>query len=81
MSGYDEFEFGHPIATEEATVDFNPIEVQKHLKGASYPASKEDLASLAESNGAPNELVDQLRNAERDEFSGPDDVQESLKRS
>jgi len=62
-------------------VDFNPIEVQKHLKGVSYPASKEDLASAAESNGAPKELVEQLRSADRDESSGPDDVQETLKRS
>lgn len=62
-------------------MDFNPIEVQKHLKGVNYPASKEDLASTAESNGAPKELVDQLRNMDRDEFSGPDDVQEALKRS
>lgn len=62
-------------------MDFNPIEVQKHLKGVSYPASKEDLASAAESNGAPKELVEQLRSANCDGFSGPDDVQETLKRS
>lgn len=62
-------------------MDFNPIEVQKHLKGVSYPASKEDLASAAEDNDAPKELVEQLRNADRDEFSGPDDVQAALKRS
>lgn len=61
-------------------MDFTPIEVQKHPKGVSYPASKEDFASAAESNGAPNELIEQPRNANRDEFSGPDDVQEALKR-
>ena len=34
---------------------------QKHLKGADYPASGEELASLAERNNAPDELVEQLR--------------------
>lgn len=62
-------------------MDFNPIEVQKHLKGINYPASKEDLASTAESNNAPGDLVEQLRNLPDQQFSGPDDVQEALKRS
>jgi hypothetical protein len=62
-------------------MDFNPIDVQKNLKGVDYPASKEDLASTAESNNAPQELIDQLRNLDQDEFSGPDDVQAALKRS
>lgn len=62
-------------------MDFNPIEVQKHLKGASYPASKEDLASTAESNGAPDDLVERLSNLPDQEYTGPDDVQEALKRS
>ena len=62
-------------------MDFNPIEVQKHLKGVNYPAGKEDLASTAESNNAPDALVERLRNLPDQTFSGPDDVQEALKRS
>ncbi len=62
-------------------MDFNPIDVQKHLKGVSYPASGEDLASAARSNDAPGELVDKLRSFGDEEFSGPDDVQAALKRS
>ena len=56
----------------------NPIEVQKHLKGMSYPASKDDLVSTAEQNGADEELLEQLRTSSRDEFTGPDDVMEAL---
>ena len=56
----------------------NPIEVQKHLKGMRYPASKEDLVSTAEQNGADEDLLEQLRSADRDEFTGPDDVMEAL---
>ena len=56
----------------------NPIEVQKHLKGMSYPASKDDLVSTAERNGAGDELLEQLRVMGRDNFDGPDEVMEAL---
>ncbi len=59
----------------------NPIEVQKHLKGMSYPARKDDLVSTAQKNGADEELLRELREMQRDEFDGPDDVMEALKRS
>ncbi len=56
----------------------NPIEVQKHLKGASYPASKSDLVETAKGNGAPDDLVEAINNADTDEFSGPDQVMKAL---
>jgi Protein of unknown function (DUF2795) len=57
----------------------NPIEVQKHLKGMSYPASKDELVSTAEDNGADDELMEQLRGVSKTQFTGPDDVMEALK--
>ena len=59
-------------------MDVNPIELQKHLKGVDYPASREDLVSAAESNGAPDELVRALRSAKQDSFDGPTAVQSAL---
>jgi hypothetical protein len=59
-------------------MDVNPIELQKHLKGVDYPASKDDLVSKAESNGAPSELLDALRSANKDSFDGPTAVQSAL---
>jgi hypothetical protein len=59
-------------------MDVNPIEVQKALKGADYPASKEQLIQTAESNNAPTEIVEELRAAPQDEFDGPDQVQRAL---
>jgi hypothetical protein len=59
-------------------MDVNPIELQKHLKGVDYPASKDDLISTAESNGAPDELVEALRSADKDSFDGPTAVQSAL---
>jgi hypothetical protein len=59
-------------------MDVNPIELQKYLKGVEYPASKDDLVNTAESNGAPSEIVDALRNASQDSFDGPSGVQKAL---
>jgi hypothetical protein len=59
-------------------MDVNPIELQKHLKGVDYPASKDDLVSAAESNGAPDEVVDALRSTDKDRFDGPTAVQSAL---
>lgn len=56
----------------------NPIELQKALKGADYPASRDDLVSLAKDNGADNSLVEQLSNAGSRRFDGPDDVQKAV---
>ncbi len=62
-------------------MDFNPVDVQKNLKGADYPASGEELASTAESNDAPDDLIEQLRSLGDENFSGPDQVMAALKRS
>jgi hypothetical protein len=59
----------------------NPIEVQKHLKGMNYPASRDDLVATAEENGADDDLLNQLRGLSKTSFSGPDDVMEALKSS
>ncbi len=61
--------------------DFNPIELQKYLKGMDYPASKDDLVSTAQSNGAPQEIVDQLQGMDKDSFDGPNAVTEAVSKS
>ena len=62
---------------EDGTMDVNPIEFQKYLKGVDYPTSAERLASTAEDNGAPREIVDELRGI-GGEVSGPDQVMKKL---
>jgi hypothetical protein len=54
-------------------------DVQKALKGADYPASKEELVELAQRNGAPDDVVAALRDADADRFDGPDQVMAALK--
>lgn len=56
----------------------NPIDLQKALKGAEYPSSRDDLVTLAKDNGADDTLVEKLAHAPTDEFGGPDDVQRVL---
>jgi hypothetical protein len=53
-------------------------EVQKALKGASYPADKEDLVELAESNGADDDVVEALRDMEGDSYDTPADVMSAV---
>ena len=46
----------------------------EHLPGVRFPAEKEQVASTAERNNAPQELVEKIRNASRVRFNGPDEV-------
>jgi Protein of unknown function (DUF2795) len=59
-------------------VDVNPIEVQKHLGGVDYPANKDEIVATAESNGAPQEVIEALQRMDGEEFDGPDAVQAAL---
>ncbi|MEU0103296.1 DUF2795 domain-containing protein [Streptomyces sp. NPDC006267] len=58
--------------------DISPIDLQKALKGADYPASRNDLVSLARDNGAEEALVTKLDDASADRFDGPNEVQKAV---
>ena len=62
-------------------MDFEPDDATQYLKGVGYPANKEDLASAAEGNGAPEELVERLRTLGRPTFSEPGEVVAELESS
>ena len=38
-------------------------DIQQYLEGINFPAQKEEVASGAESNGAPQGVVDKIKNA------------------
>ena len=59
-------------------MDVNPIELQKHLKGVDYPASKQEVVSTAESNGAPQDIIEALQSMDKEQFDGPNAVQAAL---
>ena len=56
----------------------SPIDLQKALKGADYPARRDDLIALAKDKGADDALVERLANVPEDEFDGPNDVQKAV---
>jgi len=53
---------------------FGAGDVKKYLEGINFPASKEEVASGAESNGAPGGLVEQIKNAAKDKFQNQGEV-------
>lgn len=56
----------------------NPIDLQKALKGAEYPASRDSLVDCAKSNRAPEDLVETLSQLKRDRFDGPNHVEKAV---
>lgn len=56
----------------------SPITVQKFLKGAEYPADRDDLRAVAEGNDAPEDVIEALEGLEETTFDGPDEVVEAL---
>ena len=62
-------------------MDFNLDEAHQYFEGVQYPASKEDLISAAESNNAPDALVERIGALGRAEFSSSEDVIKELQAS
>ncbi len=52
----------------------SPAEIQNYLRGADYPAKKNDLIAKAREAGAPQEVIDTLQNIPGDEYQGPQDL-------
>ena len=52
--------------------------MQQYLQGINFPAQKEEVASGAESNGAPQGLVQQIRNAATERFNSPEEVLQAI---
>ena len=60
-------------------MDFNPENAQQYLEGVEYPASKEEVTSAVESNGAPGELVERIQALGTPEFSSAEEVVSELR--
>jgi len=54
-------------------------QLQQYLPDVNFPASKEEVLSNLESAGAPNEMVEQVKNAGADTFSSADEVLQSVR--
>jgi hypothetical protein len=49
----------------------NPIELQKHLSGLDYPASKDTIVKKAEESGADSDTLDALKGIADKEYDAP----------
>jgi len=49
-----------------------------YLKGTNFPAEKEEVARNAEGNGAPKDLLTQIRNTQTERFENPEEVMQAL---
>lgn len=60
----------------------NPVgpdsDTERYVEGVEYPAGVEEVASAAQSNGAPQRLVDRIRSVDRESFSSVEDVLAAL---
>jgi hypothetical protein len=53
-------------------------DMQQYLEGINFPAGKEEVASGAESNGAPQDFVERIRNAATERFNSPEEVLQAV---
>ena len=54
-------------------------QLQQYLQGVNFPAQKEEVASNAEGNGAPQNIVDGIRNSGQEKFNSQDEVLQAVK--
>ena len=59
----------------------NPIQLQKFLKGADYPMSRDELVSLAQGNSADDDVLEALRAIPDRQYDGPNAVSAELKQA
>lgn len=58
--------------------EISPIDVQRALRDAKYPATRKDLVDLARSNDADRRLTEELESLPEDRFNGPDEVTKAV---
>jgi hypothetical protein len=51
-----------------------PIQIARYLRGADFPASKEDLVECARQNDAPEKVIEAIRTLDAESFNSIADV-------
>ena len=52
--------------------------LQQQLPNVNFPATKDEVLSDLQSNNAPQEVVDQVRNSSKDTFNSADEVLQTV---
>lgn len=58
--------------------EVNPIDVQRALRGVTYPTDREHLAEKARANGADEQVVSAIADLPESEYDGPDKVEKAV---
>jgi hypothetical protein len=56
----------------------NPIQLQKHLKGVDYPASKKELLKHAKEQGADKDALSALEELPDEQYESPAAVSKAI---
>ncbi|GAB4367196.1 MAG: hypothetical protein Kow00121_05250 [Elainellaceae cyanobacterium] len=56
----------------------NPIQLQKHLKGMDYPASKQEILDHAKKQGADRDACATLERLPDEQYETPADVSKAV---
>ncbi|MCP1171800.1 DUF2795 domain-containing protein [Ralstonia chuxiongensis] len=77
-SGASDKERGAQGGSGREHATHSPIGIQKALKGASYPAKKQELVKTAQANGADDSTLKTLRDMPDDEYDTPAAVSKAI---
>ncbi len=58
--------------------NLNLGQLQQYLPDLSFPASKDEVVSQLESTDAPQEMVDQIKNAATETYNSAEEVLQSV---
>ena len=58
--------------------NLNLGQLQQFLPNLDFPASKDEVLSTLQSNDAPQEVLDRVRNAQTDTFNSADEVLQTV---
>jgi hypothetical protein len=53
-------------------------QLQQYLPNLDFPASKEEVVSIAQSNDAPQEVIDRIKNSGNETFNSADEVLQTV---
>lgn len=56
----------------------SPVQMEKYLKGADYPASKKDLLECAKRNGADQQTCERIEHLPDQRYEKPTDVTKAM---
>lgn len=56
----------------------SPASIQRHLRGASYPAELDELIAQAEQNDAPAGVIEAIETLEERVYESPADLSQAI---